>query len=269
MGATTLIDPSDETPVEQGHARPAEQAGDGADGERPRGGVATHDRRRHQEHDEADHVRPQHDRGRRLPARGHAAEEVADAVGDGGAEGEECGHGSGLSGAVRGGDDRLVHHTDRSEHSSSPVALLHHPVSYDAPHARCPTAVAAAVARNTRRLRTCRGWSLDQLASRSGVSKGMLVHLEGARTNPSLGTMCKIAETLGVSLAALVELHEAPVRAGGRAGGDRPAVDRAGGQLRLTCWWARTSGTTSSCGAGRWPPATGTPPRPTSTAPAR
>ncbi|MGH9290629.1 MAG: helix-turn-helix domain-containing protein [Acidimicrobiales bacterium] len=74
-----------------------------------------------------------------------------------------------------------------------------------------PAAVAAAVARNTRRLRTDRGWSLDQLASRSGVSKGMLVHVEGARTNPSLGTMCKIAETLGVSLAALVELHEAPL----------------------------------------------------------
>jgi transcriptional regulator with XRE-family HTH domain len=74
-----------------------------------------------------------------------------------------------------------------------------------------PTAVAAAVARNTRRLRNLRGWSLDQLASRSGVSKGMLVHVEAARTNPSLGTLCKIAETLGVSLAALVELHEAPV----------------------------------------------------------
>jgi transcriptional regulator with XRE-family HTH domain len=71
--------------------------------------------------------------------------------------------------------------------------------------------VAAAVARNTRRLRTARGWSLDQFAARCGVSKGMLVHLEQARTNPSLGTMCKIAETLGVSLAALVELDEAPV----------------------------------------------------------
>jgi transcriptional regulator with XRE-family HTH domain len=74
-----------------------------------------------------------------------------------------------------------------------------------------PDAVAAAVARNTRRLRTARGWSLDQLATRSGVSKGMLVHLEQARTNPSLGTLCKVAETLGVSLAGLVELHEAPV----------------------------------------------------------
>ena len=73
-----------------------------------------------------------------------------------------------------------------------------------------PEDVAAAVARNTRRLRVARGWSLDALAQRSGVSKGMLVHLEGARTNPSLGTLCKVAETLGVSLAGLVEPHEPP-----------------------------------------------------------
>src|SRR6266540_1885216 len=70
--------------------------------------------------------------------------------------------------------------------------------------------VAAAVARNIRRRRADRGWSLDQLAQRSGVSKGMLVHLEQARTNPSLGTLCKLAETLGVSLAGLIELHEQP-----------------------------------------------------------
>jgi quercetin dioxygenase-like cupin family protein len=71
---------------------------------------------------------------------------------------------------------------------------MHHPVGtmHRMPNA---AAVADAVARNTRRLRTERGWSLDQLASRSGVSKGMLVHVEGARTNPSLGTMCKPAET--------------------------------------------------------------------------
>jgi transcriptional regulator with XRE-family HTH domain len=73
-----------------------------------------------------------------------------------------------------------------------------------------PEAVATAVARNVRTLRTSRGWSLDQLATRSGVSKGMLVHLEQARTNPSLSTLCKLAETLGISLAGLVELHDAP-----------------------------------------------------------
>src|SRR5215475_9442797 len=71
-------------------------------------------------------------------------------------------------------------------------------------------AVTAAVAHNLRRLRTDRGWSLDQLAARSGVSKGMLVHLEAARTNPSLSTLCKLAETLGISLAGLIELHDQP-----------------------------------------------------------
>lgn len=71
-------------------------------------------------------------------------------------------------------------------------------------------AVTAAVARNVRGLRAARGWSLDQLASRSGVSKGMLVHLEQARTNPSLGTLCKLAETLGISLAGLIELRDQP-----------------------------------------------------------
>jgi transcriptional regulator with XRE-family HTH domain len=95
------------------------------------------------------------------------------------------------------------------DHSISPVGTLHRPVG-TLHHMPDPEAVAAAVARNTRRLRRARGWSLDHLAARSGVSKGMLVHLEQARTNPSLGTLCKVAETLGVSLAVLVELHEAP-----------------------------------------------------------
>lgn len=71
-------------------------------------------------------------------------------------------------------------------------------------------AVAAAVAHNTRRLRTARGWSLDTLAARSGVSKGMLVQLEAARTNPSIGTLCKVAEALHISLAGLVEVEAAP-----------------------------------------------------------
>jgi transcriptional regulator with XRE-family HTH domain len=73
-----------------------------------------------------------------------------------------------------------------------------------------PDDVAAAVAENTRRLRQARGWSLDAFAARSGVSKGMLVQLEQARTNPSLGTLCRVAEALSVTLAALIETDEAP-----------------------------------------------------------
>lgn len=68
--------------------------------------------------------------------------------------------------------------------------------------------VAAAIARNTRRLRTERQWSLDQLAGRSGISKGMLVQIEQARTNPSIGTLCRLADAYGVTLAHIVELSD-------------------------------------------------------------
>jgi DNA-binding XRE family transcriptional regulator/quercetin dioxygenase-like cupin family protein len=49
-----------------------------------------------------------------------------------------------------------------------------------------------------------RGLSLDQLSARAGVSKGMLVQIERGATNPSIGTLCKVAAALGASVADLV-----------------------------------------------------------------
>lgn len=74
---------------------------------------------------------------------------------------------------------------------------------------QAPT-VTEAVARNVREARTERGWTLDQLAGRSGVSKGMVVQIEQGRTNPSIGTLSKISEALGVSLPDLVDDGGAP-----------------------------------------------------------
>ena len=71
-----------------------------------------------------------------------------------------------------------------------------------------PDQVASAIAHHTRRLRLERQWSLDLLASRSGVSKGMLVQIEQARTNPSIGTLCRVADAFGVTLAELVALTD-------------------------------------------------------------
>lgn len=71
--------------------------------------------------------------------------------------------------------------------------------------------LAASVARTLRAERTRRGWSLDALAARSGVSRGMLLQIEQARTNPSIGTLQRIADAFGTSLARLVEVAEAPV----------------------------------------------------------
>ena len=65
--------------------------------------------------------------------------------------------------------------------------------------------VTAAVAAHVRALRTTRGWSLDELAARSGVSKGMVVQIEAARTNPSIGTLCRLADAFGVTIGRLVE----------------------------------------------------------------
>jgi transcriptional regulator with XRE-family HTH domain len=68
--------------------------------------------------------------------------------------------------------------------------------------------ITAAVAERVRALRTSRGWSLDELAGRSGVSKGMVVQIEGTKTNPSIGTLARIADAFGVTVARLLEPHD-------------------------------------------------------------
>jgi transcriptional regulator with XRE-family HTH domain len=73
-----------------------------------------------------------------------------------------------------------------------------------------PEEVNAAVGRNVRSQRTRLAWTLDDLAARSGVSKGMLSQVEQARTNPSVATICRLATALGVSVASLVEAPEVP-----------------------------------------------------------
>ena len=73
-----------------------------------------------------------------------------------------------------------------------------------------PATVTAAVARNLRALRARSGWSLDTLAARSGVSKGMLIAIEQARSNPSIATLCRISDAFGVALVRLVEMAEQP-----------------------------------------------------------
>ncbi|WP_354643548.1 helix-turn-helix domain-containing protein [Kitasatospora camelliae] len=68
-----------------------------------------------------------------------------------------------------------------------------------------PDLVTQALARNLRRLRAERGHTLDALAARSGVSRGMVVQIEQGRTNPSVGTVVRLADALGVSIARLLD----------------------------------------------------------------
>jgi transcriptional regulator with XRE-family HTH domain len=74
-----------------------------------------------------------------------------------------------------------------------------------------PRRVEAALAHNLREWRTRRGWSQAELAARAGVSKGMLVQIEQSQTNPSIATLCKLANALAVALPRLVEVDAEPV----------------------------------------------------------
>lgn len=65
--------------------------------------------------------------------------------------------------------------------------------------------IASQIAQNLRRLRTGRGFSLDTLAARAGVSRGMLIGIEQERTNPTVWTLVRVADALGVSVGELIE----------------------------------------------------------------
>ncbi|MGW1030185.1 helix-turn-helix domain-containing protein [Streptomyces sp. NPDC002577] len=67
-----------------------------------------------------------------------------------------------------------------------------------------------SLARNVKRCRSERGFTLETLAARAGVSRGMLIQIEQARTNPSLGTVVKIGDALGVSVTTLLDYEQGP-----------------------------------------------------------
>ena len=70
------------------------------------------------------------------------------------------------------------------------------------------TETAAAlrtVAQNVRAARLRAGLSLEELSRRAQVSKGALVGLEKAQGNPNLATLVRLADTLGISVSALMQ----------------------------------------------------------------
>ncbi|MER5962272.1 XRE family transcriptional regulator [Streptomyces sp. NPDC002057] len=67
-----------------------------------------------------------------------------------------------------------------------------------------------SLARNLKRWRKERSLTLDALAARAGVSRGMIIQIEQARTNPSVGTTVKLADALGVSITTLLDYEQGP-----------------------------------------------------------
>ena len=85
--------------------------------------------------------------------------------------------------------------------------------------------VATGIASRVRAGRVRRRWTLDELATRSVVSRRLLVQIEHAEANPSLATLLKLAAALGVTLTEL--LSEEPET--------RPVAVRSGHDA-MTLW---------------------------------
>ncbi|MCP2236016.1 helix-turn-helix protein [Prauserella halophila] len=65
--------------------------------------------------------------------------------------------------------------------------------------------LARAIGARVKRERRAREWTLDQLAAHAGVSRRMVVNVEHGTANPSVSTLLRLSDALGVGLPALVE----------------------------------------------------------------
>lgn len=89
----------------------------------------------------------------------------------------------------------------------------------------------AALAHRIARERSQRGWSLAQLAERSGVSRSMLSKIERQEASPTATVLLRIAAAFGVTLAELLSEPAAVARLARAA--DQPAwIDPASGYRR-------------------------------------
>jgi transcriptional regulator with XRE-family HTH domain len=91
--------------------------------------------------------------------------------------------------------------------------------------------LTSTLARVLQSFRSERGWSLDQLVLRSGVSKGVLVALEQGRSNPNLATLARIGDAFGVPVTRLVDVS------------DEPAVRITGPETARVLWRGEAGGT--------------------------
>ena len=109
----------------------------------------------------------------------------------------------------------------------------------DEPDDDAAAAVSRTIGRRVRLGRTGRGWTLDQLADRSGVSRRMLVNVEQGTTNPSIATLLRLSGALGIGLPELVDAEDEPA--------DDVVVHRAGGSPVM---WSSAAGGSAVMVAG-------------------
>jgi len=72
-----------------------------------------------------------------------------------------------------------------------------------------PEAINENLGKRVKKLRGDRGWSLEELATASGVSRSMLSEIEREKANPTLTVTFRIARAFGLTLQELIESAEA------------------------------------------------------------
>lgn len=92
-------------------------------------------------------------------------------------------------------------------------------------------ALATAIGRRVRLERQSRGWTLDRLAEAASVSRRMVVNVEQGVVNPSVGTLLRLSDALGVGLPSLVEIpRPRPLKVTRQAEGVALWTSKAGGR---------------------------------------
>jgi len=66
------------------------------------------------------------------------------------------------------------------------------------------TEVLRRLASKIKALRASKGWTQEQLAERAGLNRAYLAEIERARRNPSLRSVIKIANAVGVPIRDLL-----------------------------------------------------------------
>lgn len=103
--------------------------------------------------------------------------------------------------------------------------------------------LSRTIGRRVRGQRSELGWTLDQLAARSGVSRRMLINVEQGATNPSIATLLRLSDALGIGLPALVDTKDE---------GAAPVVVHRDGEV--VPMWTSPAGGTALMVAGTSPP---------------
>ena len=84
-----------------------------------------------------------------------------------------------------------------------------------------------------RSLRKSKGWTLEQLASLSGVSRSMLSQIERGAASPTLGVAFRIAQAFGMTLGDLVQSPQPRPRIELIRASDRNSLFRDDDQCRI------------------------------------